>query len=114
MERRRREPRCAARAAAALGLALAVGACASGSPAPAPGEAAPPAASADPEARMRALEESIARDEERVRALLAQEPGAGAGALLDSDELREIARRLPAQQAELERLRQERAQRGEP
>jgi hypothetical protein len=117
MERRRLEP---PRAVAALGLAVALAACASGPVAPGAGAGdaalagAPPAAAADLDARILALEQAIARDEEAVRALLAQPAGNGPDPLLDSAELRAIAARLPAQQAELARLREERERAGRP
>lgn len=117
MERRRLPP---LRATAALGLTWALasglGGCASGSaePVPALEASAAPEAGADLDTRIHALEQAIARDEDAVRALLAQPGGEGIDPLLDSRELREIAARLPAQQAELERLREQRTRQGKP
>ncbi len=65
--------------------------------------AAPPS---DLDARIRALEEVIARDEQALKALISAE---GGGSLAESAELRQIARRLPYLQANLRALREERA-----
>ncbi len=65
--------------------------------------AAPPS---DLDARIRALEEVIARDEQALKALISAE---GGGSLAESAELRQIARRLPGLQANLRALREERA-----
>ena len=82
-----------------------------------PVEMAPPAGESgvsDLDARIRELEASIARDQQSLQAMIA-EPAQGDGdSLAQSPELREIARRLPALQAELRRLRAERAAQQRP
>lgn len=60
------------------------------------------------DARIRALEEMIARDEQALKAMISAEAGTG-GSLAESAELREIARRLPGLQANLRALRERRA-----
>ena len=69
----------------------------------------PPAGpSSELDARIRALEEVIARDEQALKVLISAEAGEG-GSLAESAELREIARRLPGLQAKLRALRERRA-----
>jgi hypothetical protein len=63
------------------------------------------------EARRSELEAAIAADEEALKALISEAPVEGSDALIDSDELREIARRLPELQAELEALEAKRRRR---
>ncbi len=76
------------------------------------GETHPSTTPAEPpselDARIRALEELIARDEQALKALISVEAGEG-GSLAESAELREIARRLPGLQAKLRALREQRA-----
>lgn len=62
------------------------------------------------EPRIAALEQEIARDEEALKLLISQPAAPDAeDPLLDSDELREIARRLPRLQADLAALHERRA-----
>ena len=69
----------------------------------------PPAGpSSELDARIRALEELISRDEQALNALISAEAGEG-DSLAESAELREIARRLPGLQANLRALREQRA-----
>jgi uncharacterized small protein (DUF1192 family) len=74
----------------------------------APGASAsgPPDGGSELDARIAALESQIAVDEEALKTMISDP--AQAGALRDSDALREIAERMPALQAELARLRAER------
>jgi len=69
----------------------------------------------DLDARIRELEATIARDQEALEAMIAR-PAQGdeGGSLARSPELREIAGRLPALQAELRQLRAERAAQPRP
>ena len=61
------------------------------------------------DAEISELEETIARDTEALKVMISQ-PATGDGdPLADSEELREIARRLPDLQAHLNRLRDQRA-----
>jgi hypothetical protein len=62
------------------------------------------------DAQIRELEAAIARDQEALMALIGEASPEGADPADDSDELREIARRLPALQADLRALRERRAQ----
>jgi hypothetical protein len=83
----------------------------------APVEASPPPGQSDAsdlDARIRELEATIARDEEALEAMIARPAQGGDAPLAQSPELREIARRLPALQAELRRLRTERAAQQRP
>jgi hypothetical protein len=88
------------------------------SPAPTqPVEASPPggqSGASDLDARIRELEAAIARDEEALEVMIARPAQGGDASLAQSPELREIARRLPALQAELRRLRTERAAQQRP
>lgn len=86
-------------------------------PPPSPVEAGPPEAGpqelALPEdpglaTRIQALEQEIARDEERLQALISDPERAG-DALADDPEFREVARRLPRRQADLRALREQQA-----
>jgi uncharacterized coiled-coil protein SlyX len=61
------------------------------------------------DARIAEMEAAIARDEETLKSLVSTPVEGESDPLLDSDELREIARRLPELQANLEALRQQRA-----
>jgi len=63
-------------------------------------------------ARRAQLEEQIAADEETLKELISKAPGGGDEPLRESAELREIARRLPALQAELRALEGVPEQRG--
>lgn len=77
-----------------------------------PAESRPPAAEADAEARDRdariaRLEREIERDQATLRRLVQLDPESGEAGLHDHPVLRDIAARLPARQAELERLRRE-------
>jgi uncharacterized small protein (DUF1192 family) len=89
-----------------------------GSPEPAqPEETSPPAGESgvsDLDARIRELEASIARDQQLLQAMIASPAQGDGDSLAESPELREIARRLPALQAELRRLRAERAAQQQP
>jgi uncharacterized small protein (DUF1192 family) len=94
-----------------------------GTPAPAAGASAPDAqemAAATPagadalEARIAALEQEIGRDQAALEDFLSEPPQQGAPLLPDRPEFREIAHRLPKLQAELARLKEERAQRATP
>lgn len=74
-------------------------------------------APAPPEAEERAariarLEAAIARDEETLRRIVKLDPAAGDAAFHDHPVLRDIARRLPAMQEELRRLREQGAPAG--
>lgn len=82
-----------------------------------PVEASPPGGPSDAsdlDARIRELEAAIARDEEALEALIAGPAQGGDAPLAQSPELREIAGRLPALQAELRQLRAERAAQQRP
>jgi hypothetical protein len=71
---------------------------------PAPPPAALPAAAAA--TREQQLVAAIAADQEALKGMLAATPIPGENALVDSPQLREIARRLPELQAELRTLRE--------
>jgi hypothetical protein len=84
-------------------------------PSEAPAPSAPPIEEPEPpppprplsdaeKARRAELEEQIAADQEALKELLSRQPTEGGAPLRDSPELREIARRLPALQAELRAL----------
>lgn len=66
------------------------------------------AGSASLDARIAELEAAIARDERALKDLISEAPMDGGDALVDSPELREIARRLPALQEDLRALRERR------
>jgi hypothetical protein len=69
---------------------------------------APPARAADDlDARIRALEAAIARDEQALKALISDD--STEGSLSESEELREIALRLPGLQESLRALLEQRA-----
>lgn len=68
--------------------------------------------SADLDARIRELEEAIARDEATLKDIISTPPKEGDEGIESSAELREIARRLPGMQAELRALRQQQAVQG--
>ncbi len=76
-------------------------------------EAAPPS-TAELDARIREVEVSIARDQEALKVLIAEEPAEGRDSLAQSQQLREIAHRLPRLQAELRSLRAQRAEQAAP
>jgi hypothetical protein len=79
---------------------------------PAPAAVAAPAPGTDVhdlDARIAALEQEIARDEETLMTLISETEGERTSPLADDPAFREIAQRLPKKQAELETLR---AQRG--
>ena len=76
--------------------------------------AEPHANPADLDARIAALERQIAGDEESLKALLSEVPAPGAPDLADRPEFREIALRLPKEQAELRTLQDQRARHSEP
>jgi hypothetical protein len=59
--------------------------------------------------REQQLAAAIAADQDTLKALISTPPAPGEPPLTDSPQLREIARRLPEMQAELEALRQRRA-----
>ena len=70
---------------------------------------APPARAADDlDARIRALEAAIARDEQALKALISDD-STEKGSLSESEELREIALRLPGLQESLRALLEQRA-----
>ncbi|MEE9607730.1 MAG: hypothetical protein V3U03_08305, partial [Myxococcota bacterium] len=73
---------------------------------------APPAA--ELAARIAELEGAIARDEEALKQLISEAHAESSDPILESEELREIARRLPALQADLRALREQRAQQSAP
>ncbi len=56
------------------------------------------------EARRLELQDAIDADEEALKALISGEPADGSDTLIDSEELREIARRLPELQRELDAI----------
>jgi hypothetical protein len=68
-----------------------------------------PALSAGEAAREQQLAAAIAADEEALKSLISAPVAEGAEPPVDSEQLREIARRLPALQAELTALRERRA-----
>lgn len=76
-------------------------------------EAAPPI-TAELDARIRAVEDAIARDREALKVLIAENPAEGRDSLAQSPQLREIAHRLPGLQAELRSLRAQRAAQAAP
>lgn len=83
-------------------------------PTPAPVAAPPaPAATAEPAAgdaaREQQLVAAIAADQEILKTLISTPVAPGASPVTDSEQLREIARRLPEMQAELAALRERRA-----
>jgi hypothetical protein len=76
-------------------------------------EAAPPS-TPELDARIREVETAIARDEETLKLLIAEDPAEGRDSLAASRQLREIAQRLPGLQAELRSLRAQRAAQAAP
>ena len=76
-------------------------------------EAAPPSTT-ELDARIREVEAAIARDEEALKVLIAEDPAEGRDSLAQSQQLREIAHRLPGLQAELRSLRAQRAAQAAP
>ena len=76
-------------------------------------EAAPPSPT-ELDARIREVEAAIARDEEALKVLIAEDPVEGRDSLAESPQLREIAHRLPGLQAELSSLRAQRAAQAAP
>jgi hypothetical protein len=66
------------------------------------------------DARIREVEAVIARDEEALKLLIAEDPAEGRDSLAASQQLREIAQRLPGLQAELRSLRAQRAAQAAP
>lgn len=76
--------------------------------------AAAPAGPSSLEQRIAVLEQEIQRDQSTLENFLSEEPQAGAPLLPDRPEFREIAHRLPKLQAELARLKEERAHQGTP
>lgn len=76
-------------------------------------EAGPPSTT-ELDARIREVEAAIARDQEALKVLIAEDPAEGADSLAQSEPLREIAHRLPGLQAELRSLRAQRAAQAAP
>jgi hypothetical protein len=76
-------------------------------------EAAPPSP-AELDARIRELEAAVARDQDALKVLIAEDPAEGSDSLEQSQQLRAIAHRLPGLQAELRSLRAQRAARAAP
>ena len=76
-------------------------------------EAAPPS-TPELDTRIREVEAAIARDEETLKVLIAEDPVEGRDSLAESPQLREIAHRLPGLQAELSSLRAQRAAQAAP
>ena len=66
------------------------------------------------DARIQELEEAIARDEDALKDLISQTSSGQGDPVRNSDELREIGRRLPELQADLRALRDRRARSPEP
>lgn len=62
------------------------------------------------DAQIEEVEAKIASDEEALMALISDDGGTPQGALVDDPHFRDIAQRLPKLQADLERLRERRAQ----
>lgn len=58
--------------------------------------------------RIAALQREVDRDQDAIRVLLSETPAAGATALHERPEMREIAQRLPRLQADLRALREQR------
>ena len=75
---------------------------------------AAPASTAGLDTRIREVEAAIARDEEALKVLIAEDPAEGRDSLAQSPQLREIAHRLPGLQAELRSLRAQRAAQAAP
>lgn len=73
-----------------------------------------PAVPGSLDARIAALEQEIGRDQSALESFLSEEPQEGAPLLPDRPDFREIAHRLPKLQAELARLKEERAHQGTP
>jgi hypothetical protein len=73
-------------------------------------EAAPPSP-AELDARIREVEAAVARDQNALKVLIAEDPVEGSDSLAQSQQLRAIAHRLPGLQAELRSLRAQRAAR---
>jgi hypothetical protein len=76
-------------------------------------EAGPPSTT-KLDARIREVEAAIARDQEALKVLIAEDPAEGRDSLAQSQQLREIAHRLPGLQAELRSLRAQRAAQAAP
>jgi hypothetical protein len=76
-------------------------------------EVAPPSPT-ELDARIREVEAAIARDQEALKILIAEDPAEGSDPLEQSQQLRAIAHRLPGLQAELRSLQAQRAARAAP
>ncbi len=87
-----------------LFLAAAPTACASAGDAPIAARAAAPTTPEERDARIRELGAAIAEDEEALRVLISAGSSEGDDPLHTSNEMREIANRLPALQDELREL----------
>ena len=88
-----------------------------GAPAPSGAREVAEAAPAGPgslDARIAALQQEIDRDQSALENFLSEQPKEGAPLLPDRPEFRQIAHRLPKLQAELARLKEERAHQGAP